>query len=374
MANNEIKVTFETITPLYTGDAWQEFKEIRLSSLIGSLRFWFEIICYFGGICSEKDFDKEKGRFEKEISQEEFKKRLLKYGTDFEGQIEALKELEIPLPAIIFGTTGWKSLIEIKSIRYLDDYCFGNKLNLPTKFCISKNENKEVKENNECPKRSNNDWSVFYFKIPYFWGKFEVVFRVHKDIKESIFSPLLNFMDKYGYWGGGWNIGYGRLKVLSVNSSENGWRKDEFDFPKFKSSKENLEGNWNGNFNSLISTVNYNGLINKDIKDIDENIDKITKTLSTKRVKKIQIEDCNLDIKEAIKDLVEKKAKLRLNMQNKEERHKIFGSIESPPKKEFLPQGSKILPYINRLDNNFYECGFLSIAGILRLYIRREGK
>jgi CRISPR-associated protein Cmr1 len=117
MSKVEVKVQFETITPLWTGDAWMENNKIRPSSLIGSLRFWFEVICYFGGICSEKDFDKEKGRFEKDIKNDEIKKKLLKYGTDFEGQIEALKELEVPLPAIIFGTTGWKSLIEIKEIN-----------------------------------------------------------------------------------------------------------------------------------------------------------------------------------------------------------------------------------------------------------------
>jgi len=360
MSKSEIDVTFQTITPLLTGDAWMENHEIRPSSLIGSLRFWFEVICYFGGICSERDFDKEKGRFEKDIKNDEIKKRLLKYGTDFDGRIEALKELEVPLPAIIFGTTGWKSLIEIKSIRYLDDYCFGNKLNLPTKFCISKDESREIKESRECLK--DNNWSVFYFKIPYFWGKFEVIFRVPEEIKETIFIPLLNFMDKYGYWGGGWNIGYGRLKVLNVSSSGNDWRKDKFDFSKFGKNEVSVND---------IESVSFKNLTSN-------NIDKITKILSTKKVKKIQIEDCNLeikedldikeDIKEAIKELVKEKVELRLNIQDKEERHKIFGSIKSPPKKEFLPQGSKILPYINTLENNTYECGLLSIAGILNLY------
>jgi len=352
MDNKEIKVTFETITPLYTGDAWQEFKEIRPSSLIGSLRFWFEIICYFGGVCSEGEFDKEKCRFEKDIKNDEIKGRLLKCGTDFEGQIEALKELKVSLPAIIFGTTGWKSLIKIKSIRYLDDYCFGNKLNLQNKFCISKNESREIKEGNECPKKgSDNNWSVFYFKIPYFWGKFEVVFRVPEEIKETIFFPLLNFMDKYGYWGGGWNIGYGRLKVLSVNSSGNGWQRDKFDFSKFGKNEISVND---------IETVSFNSLTSKD------NIDKITKILSTKKVKIIQIEDCNSDIKEAIKELVKKKAELRkkykLKIQNDEvRRHEIFGYLKPT-------EGSKILPYINRLDNNTHECGLLSMTGILNLY------
>ncbi|RUM90456.1 MAG: hypothetical protein DSZ26_03000 [Thermovibrio sp.] len=37
----KIEVTFKTITPLWTGDAWQENNKIKPSSLIGSLRFWF---------------------------------------------------------------------------------------------------------------------------------------------------------------------------------------------------------------------------------------------------------------------------------------------------------------------------------------------
>jgi CRISPR-associated protein Cmr1 len=332
---NEIEVIFETITPLYTGDAWQDFKEIRPSSLIGSLRFWFEVICYFGGICSEKDYDKKKGRFEKDIKNDEIKKRLLKYGTDFWGQIEALKELEIPLPAIIFGTTGWKSLIEIKKINFNDENF------------------KEVKNTRII---SGKNW--FWKKIEYN-GELTVIFRVPEEIKETIFFPLLTFMDKYGYWGGGWNIGYGRLKVLSVNSSENGWQKDKFDFSKFGKNEISVND---------IETVSFDNLINKD------SIDEITERLSTKKVKKIQIEGCNSDIKEAIQKLIEMKAKLRKkykpNAQNDNDavrRHEIFG-YSNPT------EGSKILPYINRLENDTYECGLLSIAGILNLYQGQENE
>jgi len=348
MSKVEIKVQFETITPLWTGDAWMENNEIRPSSLIGSLRFWFEVICYFGGVCSAKDFDKEKGRFEKDISNKEIHELLLKHGTDFNGQIAALKELEVPIPAIIFGTTGWKSLIEINGIRYLDDYCFGNKLNLSTKFCISKNENKEVKESNECPKRSNDNWSVFYFKIPYFWGRFEVVFRVHKDIKEVIFFPLLSFMDKYGYWGGGWNIGYGRLKILSVYSQNGDWKEEgKFDFSKFVNSESVIN-------NYIEKIQNLNSLKDKELK-----IEYWTKKFNSQPIKDI------------LKELIKDKATLRKNASNQKERHYIFGKTGNI-QGEDLPQGSKILPYINRLDNNSYESGFLSIAGILRLYEEKK--
>jgi len=346
MSKVEIKVQFETITPLWTGDAWMENNEIRPSSLIGSLRFWFEVICYFGGVCSAKDFDGKKGRFEKDIKNDEIKKRLLKHGTDFEGQIEALKELEVPLPAIIFGTTGWKSLIEIKEINNQNNQNSTN--NYP--FPINRVEFEELKY-----KKDNKEIKpAWYFKKG-FWGNFEVVFRVPEEIKETIFFPLLNFMDKYGYWGGGWNIGYGRLKVKEIKINKQliertNWQKNEFNFSKFGKNEISVNN---------IETVSFNNLIS-------DNIDKITKTLSTKKVKKIQIEDCNSDIKEAIKELIKMKAKLRkkykLNAQNdKVRRHEIFGYLKPT-------EGSKILPYINRLDNNSYECGFLSIAGILSLY------
>jgi len=350
MSKVEIKVQFETITPLWTGDAWMENNEIRPSSLIGSLRFWFEVICYFGGVCKKKEFNPNQGRFEKEVNYKEFKIKLLEHGNNFDVQvktlsdleIDALKKLGIPIPSIVFGTTGWKSLIEIREINF-------DKANF---------NDIEVKNRKIIP---NKNW---FWKGREYNGNFEVVFRVPEEIKETIFFPLLNFMDRYGYWGGSWNIGYGRLKVLSVNSSENGWRKDKFDFSKFKSSKEDLEGNWDGNFNSLISIVNYNGLINKNI---DENIDKMFNIILSEKGKIIQIhiEKCNkINFKENIKTLIEIKVKLRkkykLNAQNDKRRHEIFGYSDPT-------EGSKILPYINRLDNS-YECGFLSIAGILSLY------
>jgi CRISPR-associated protein Cmr1 len=297
-----------------------------------------------GGICLEKDYDKKRGRFEKDIKNDEIKKRLSKYGTDFWGQIEVLKELGIPLPAIIFGTTGWKSLIEIKKIDFNDENF------------------EEVKDT-----RIINYKNWFWKKIEYN-GELTVAFKVPEEIEETIFFPLLNFMDKYGYWGGSWNVGYGRLKVKEIEINDQliertNWQKDKFDFSKFKSSKENLKGNWNGNFNSLIITVNYNDLINKDV-------DGITEILSTKKVKKIQIEDCNSDIKKAIQKLIEKKAELRKKykpeVQNENDdkvklRHEIFGYLKPT-------EGSKILPYINRLDKNTCEYGLLSIAGILNLY------
>ena len=39
-----IKVTFNTLTPLWTGDAWGECRELKLTGIIGSLRWQFEAL------------------------------------------------------------------------------------------------------------------------------------------------------------------------------------------------------------------------------------------------------------------------------------------------------------------------------------------
>ncbi len=270
----EVTITFETITPLWTGDAWQECKEIRPSSLIGSLRFWFEVICYFSGICKKEDFNSKNGRFEKEVDRRKFEKCLEGKDNTFKAKIECLLEQGIPLPSIIFGTTNWKSLIEVESIKYLGDYCFGNKLDLPDKICINKS-NYEIRENCGRPGRSNEDWSVFYFTNPYFYGKFEVKFQVEEKILEPIFYPLLTFMDKYGFWGGKWNIGYGRLKILKVepeNETVNGW--DDFElfdlFDNISSWKKKMKietGELDLDFNSLEASEFLKSILNKSSDD-----------------------------------------------------------------------------------------------------------
>ena len=339
MSKVEIKVQFETITPLWTGDAWMENNEIRPSSLMGSLRFWFEVICYFGGVCSAKDFDKEKGRFEKDIKNESIRKELLKQGTDFDGQISALKDLKIPIPAIIFGTTGWKSLLEIKSIKNM------TKMEKKYPFPINKFEVKELKYT----KNGKDIKPAWYFKKG-FYGKFEVVFRIHNQIRDSIFFPLLNFMDKYGYWGGGWNIGYGRLRINRVEIDKvevSDWRKDEFDFSKVgKNENIYIEGN-DGQKNKLVEFITDKGAL----------------TSKDPKIKHWKHSECNLSVKDMLENLIIKKANLRRSLNDQKERHYIFGKTGNVPQED-LPQGSKILPYIN---SNF-ECGLLSIAGILNLY------
>jgi CRISPR-associated protein Cmr1 len=360
MSKKEVTVILETITPLWTGDAWQDSKEIRPSSLMGSLRFWFEVISYFSGVCSKEDFNKSNGRFEKEVNQDEFKKKLKSNGTNLKSQIKTLRGMHIPvpLPSIIFGTTGWRSLIKIKKIKPLDDYCFGNKINLPDRIYVSK-VNEDVKESCDCPKRSDKDWPVFYLPNPYFYGQFSVKFLVEEEILNTIFYPLLNFMDEYGYWGGKWNIGYGRLKIREVkqnNDTKDDWKSNK----KFNFSFGNEE-------DKEVDLSKYLKLVDSfnDLCQIQgsNNNDKNIKILYAQ----IQKQDLKAVIKELIKIKAKERAKDKSNGGDTEKRHKIFGTVKEPPNSEDLPQGSKILPFIKE-ENGNYVRGFLSIADLLNLY------
>jgi CRISPR-associated protein Cmr1 len=93
-----------------------------------------------------------------------------------------------------------------------------------------------------------------------------------------------------------------------------------------------------------------------------------------KKIRILKYDNNAFDIKEIIKDLIIKKAQQRRNNTNAdaEDRHLKFGTTKPPPqKKEDLPQGSKILPFIEE-KNGQYSGGFLSIVGLLDLY--EEGK
>jgi CRISPR-associated protein Cmr1 len=327
---------------------------------MGSLRFWFEVISYFSGVCSKEDFNKSNGRFEKEVNQDkfkkkqdEFKKKLKSNGTDVKSQIEILRGMDIPVPSIIFGTTGWRSLIEIKKINVQTDGDFP-KCNFPE----GKQEFNELKYKKIINREEKKITPSWYFKKG-FWGKFEVVFKVEENIKDTIFLPLLAFMDEYGYWGGKWNIGYGRLKIREVkqnNDTKDDWKSNK----KFNFSFGN-EGDKEVDLSKYLKLVDsFNDLC--QIQGSNNN---------DKNIKILYAQIQNQDLKEVIKELIKIKAKERAQNKNNggdtEERHKIFGTVKKPPDDKDLPQGSKILPFIKK-DNGNYVGTFLSIADLLNLY------
>ncbi len=435
MAKKEITITFKTITPLWAGDAWQNNGEIRSSSLMGSLRFWFETIMYFADIINGKDFNPQNGRFEKEVNRKELRNFRLKNGNDVKEIINhLLHEQKIPISSVIFGTTNWRSLIEIKGIEPINGYCFGNHLNLPYAIGVKKsdytvevfNTEDEWKEKvntyqgnafKDKLKEAKKEFSFFFLSQPYFYGKFKVKFLLEQNIVDSIFYPLLTFMDKYGFWGGKWSIGYGRLKVESVeenNSSKFNWRKSDFELPN------GICFSWNGVID--IKNINKNSLslILKKILQVSKfycNRERDFAEKTKSMPKKVIVIDnliSNKDLKSLIQELIVEKVKIRDCLRHPcEEKKDINGEYTSVFQKEcfkdknFIPEkeitcnekekqmkalcseinkwrnfrhkllgeqgeGSKILPFIEE-ENNQLKGGFLSIAGLLNLEGRNNG-
>ena len=339
----KIKVKFDTLTPIWSGDAWGDNKEIRPSSLMGSLRFWFEVICYFARITNEKNY--ENGKLKDDVNEKELKKKILVNGSDFNGINKSLAELGVTLPSRVFGCTGWKGWVRIKNITKINEDR-NNRYDFPT----GRVEFRELKYK----KGDKIITPTWYFKRG-FSDSFDMVLEVEENILNPIFYPLMNFMDQYGFWGGKWNIGYGRLKVEDIEIKEDdkfikktGWKKDKFELSIF-----------NGDFkDEKISDIV--GLAN-DFAQLEQKGEKIIYLKS-------QVNTTNA--KGIIKDLIRIKSQQRTNHKNKvkddELRHLLFGTVKSPPNKNNLPQGTKIIPWIYEEDGKL-NGGFVSIAGILNL-------
>ena len=224
----EIRVTFNTLTPVWTGDAWGENRDIRPSSLIGSLRFWFEMFYKAKGfsigrlndkgIPSDSLEDYVKKYNEKNKAKETFdsllKSELKKssYKTAIE---EVFKKINFPTPLKVFGCTGWRSQISIINIEY-------------SKYRL---------------KQSEVDFSAMYDKLPNsrirnskFWAEkllftdtrevflFENI-DTYLKISNLVFEEFKEFLkfyeDKVILCGGKKSFGFGFCKIETDESLEN---------------------------------------------------------------------------------------------------------------------------------------------------------
>ncbi len=310
----KIVVEFETITPIYTGDAWGKNSEIKASSVMGSLRFWFEVYCHFTGIdvkeneeLKDKDYQKILKSLKKDIDNGKNIDDIDKYIFD---------KLSLTLSSKIFGCTGWKSRIEIESISFTENqdypYLLGKQ---PFKSLQYKKEYFDKKEKKKKAKLITPSW---YFEKG-FYGNGRIVFKTTNEIRDNILFPLLNFIEKYAFIGAKNNIGYGRVRFTNID------KVDIFGFEQF--------GEKNSNIHELV----------KEKKLVTNNSNNSN------------------DLEELIKGLIEQKANMRRNIKSVKQRHYIFGAIER--NKKFDNNATKIIPLIS-IENEEYIGKFLSIWGI----------
>ena len=307
------------------------------------MRFWFEVYCHFIGIevkekeeLKNKDYQKILKSLKKDIDNGKNIDDIDKYIFD---------KLSLTLSSKIFGCTGWKSRIEIEDIRYLNNYCFGNKLNLPNKII------------------NNKRW---FFSNPYFFGKFELAFKVDKSIL-SDFLLLLSFMNDYGYLGGKNNIGYGRVKINKLRINYENHDLEAFSNSILERKNLNLSTQ---PFNIIKEILGVESFFCQNERDFDNKTKNLPQKIILLTIQNTQ----NQNYQQLTKKLIEKKIELRnclrakkesnRNIQNKWKnfRHYMFGTTNGES------NATKIIPYFNAKKDNtqwkISEYGFLSIVGI----------
>lgn len=192
----EINITLETITPLWTGDAWGNNTEIKPQAIMGSLRFWFEVYCHAVGI-EVKEYNTEK------VDENKLKKYLLEHVQEKKDTLinDALnKEQGISLPSIIFGCTGWKSQIWIKKIENETIELNKDKINYK---CLKDSEfwiNKSLFNN-------NNQITLF--------SNVSIALQINPSYIDEFKSFLKFYSDKIILVGGKKSFGFGFCRINS---------------------------------------------------------------------------------------------------------------------------------------------------------------
>ncbi len=305
----KIVVEFETITPIYTGDAWGKNSEIKASSVMGSLRFWFEVYCYFAGIDVKEN---------EELKDKDYQKILKSLKRDIENIDKYIFDnLPLTLPSKFFGCTGWKSRIDIEKIFFKEnqDYSYP----LGKQSFKSLQYEKEYFDKKAKKKKIKTIIPSWYFEKG-FYGKITITFKTTNEIKNNILLPLLNFIEKYTFIGAKNNIGYGRVKFTNIEYI------DTFGFKIF-----------------------------------DEENSNIHKLVKEKKLVTNNSNNSN-DLEELIKGLIEQKANMRRNIKSVKQRHYLFGAIER--NKKFDNNATKVIPLISKNKEGSYSGRFLSIVRI----------
>ena len=205
----DIKVTFNTLTPIWTGDAWGECNKLKLTGIIGSLRWWFETLvrgmgykaCYSTG-----------DKCEVEIKNPE--------------DVFNIHEKICPV-CYLFGTTGWKSRFSVVTGNNTLSKLYNGKV--------------VVKIN------GGSGWHYESGLMGEVTFKFQYDETILKETFSSILRILLYLISEYGMLGAKTSMGYGvvkfQIKGNDISVTEDDWKNFEdylqlFDKNKIKDLKD----------------------------------------------------------------------------------------------------------------------------------------
>jgi len=181
----EIRVLLRTLTPIWTGDARGECKELKLTGLLGSLRWWFEALVRGVGYKACDPTSDNKCKLELR-NPEEFSK---------------IYERICPV-CYLFGTTGWKGRFSVEveenrlqpierfevrtrtdkhNGRYLSRYCSGLIGSISLRFKFSLDVSKDYIVLFVKLLKLLNDWGMIGAHISQGNGVCEISFEVDVD-------------------------------------------------------------------------------------------------------------------------------------------------------------------------------------------------
>lgn len=339
-----VKIRVDTVTPVYTGDAFG-INEIKPQSIMGSLRFWFEVFLKAVGKLP-RNYNYNTERIKSEKYDNEVLIHISKGNSLISAKAKSCKE--IALPSQIFGCSGLKSKISVRNITQIKamDY-----LNLQNKPPIKINGSK-------------NGWP---FPGEYFYGYFTIEFNVEdENILKDILLPLLNFIEKYGYLGGKNNLGFGRVKFTLENPVYGSIKDyDVFRLSRYGNDKDiqDSEAVIKYNNSNKVEKMYYINKIGLYVKDTKEHKD-------------------NEYFYEILKELINQKADLRKNFKDGDVlEHYIFGFTGNKKetnnrkintKRKEKPNATKIIPWINEKVANEYEYGFISLTLLNETMIKKR--
>ncbi len=200
-----IKVTFNTLTPLWTGDAWRECRELKLTGIIGSLRWWFEALVRGMGYnaCDSTGNKKCKAEIKK---------------------IDDILEIHKNICPVcfLFGTTGWKSRFSVKIID---------------SSSIHSIEPIEIRTRTK--NRRNSRYLSRYCKGLY--GKFNLEFSFDSYLSDdfiALFVKLLQFLSEWGMIGASISQGNGVCEISFEDDIKNYVENDFTDIVLTKTNKQ----------------------------------------------------------------------------------------------------------------------------------------
>ncbi|WP_058486550.1 RAMP superfamily CRISPR-associated protein [Defluviitalea phaphyphila] len=343
-----IKVKFNTLTPIYFGNAIQDFTEIRPSAILGCMRFWLDVVNVLNDKKITMDqIDESTKNTNKEDSKPKINeiilKKLFENPKDSSWDEMILEEYKKTFKIkkwsdLLFGCENFKGNITIEKITDI------------------KNNISEIKKIKIEIKKNNKKAKCWFLPSKLYIGKLSVKFKVNELLLEDYFYPLLYFINEVGYLGGKWNLGFGRVEVLEVIDESIKQEVNLKKYAKFTKSitiKNKKEYDIKKHFENIKYRINDNKGQLVVLAETNEEFEPFKNKKSNKAIKKY----VESTYKSYITDVLKEKTEYR-NVIKGYLRHKVFGTTKEGT------QGSKVLPYVGKDDSGNFKTGFLLLDGL----------